>query len=321
MLRDTFAGVGRWLPLYLLLAIALGFVDLRMRRFPEHGMQKYVPTVVSGSAEAPGLYRVLSPYALDWTVKATGADPMSIWHLSRLVGFFGAWLALHAYLRTWFSVSGAMFGTTLAAAALPLTFTNSWAHPDHVPELLLFTLGCLAIARGQDLWFAVLLALATLNRETAAFLVPLYALAAPLTRTRVVKSALFGGLWAAIYVGLRVARGFQSYDVWQLWRNIEFLKLLPPPYDPYARAYAWFGLALLGPLLMLALATRREQPDFVRRAIWVTPIVVGVCFTLSSIVETRIFTPLLPILLPGVMWTLVQPKNNTESFRQQGEES
>jgi hypothetical protein len=316
-----FGEARRWLPLYLLLAVASGFVDLRMRRFPELGMTQYVPSVVSGSAEAPGLYRVLAPFVLTWIVKLTDGAPMMVWHLSRLLGFFAAWLALHAYLRTWFTVSGAMFGVTLVAAALPLTYTNSWAHPDHIPELILFTLGCLAIARGRDAWFAVVLAVATLNRETAAFLVLLYAVAAPLTRGRILNTLLFGGLWAALYAGLRFARGFQAYDIWQIARNVEFLKLLPAPYDPYARAYAWFGLALFGPLLLLALASRTAQPLFVRRALWVAPAVALVCFAWSSIVETRIFTPLFPILLPGVMWTLVQPTNNMELFPLQGEES
>ena len=53
---------------------------------------------------------------------------------------------------------------------MPLTYTNSWPHPDHIPELALFTLACLAVARGHDGWFAAALIVASLNRETSAFL-------------------------------------------------------------------------------------------------------------------------------------------------------
>jgi hypothetical protein len=308
----TFAQARIWLPLYLLLAVASGFVDLRMRRFPELGMTKYTPEVVSGIAEAPGRYRVLMPFALDGTVRATGADPMTIWHLSRLIGFFASWVVLHAYLRTWFPLHAAIAGTLLVAATLPLTFTNSWAHPDHIPELALFTLGCFAIARGRDALFAITLVVATLNRETAAFLVALYLVGDEMTRTRLVKTAGFAAVWAAIYVGLRVARGFVAYDPWQLVRNLEFLKLLPAPYDPYARAYAWFGVILFGPLLYLAVQRRGNLPRFVRGALWVVPLVVVTCVLFSSIVESRIFTPIFPLIVPAVMFTVLQPKDSTD---------
>jgi hypothetical protein len=132
---------------------------------------------------------------------------------------------------------------------------------------------------------------------------------------RLVKPAAFAAIWAAIYVGLRVARGFVPYDAWQLFRNLEFLKLLPAPYDPYARAYAWFGLVLFGPLLYLALQRRGELPLFVRRALWVVPLVAITCLLFSSIVETRIFTPLFPLIVPAVMFTVLQPKDSTEHSR------
>src|SRR5262245_14184115 len=57
---SIFAGARVWLPVYLMLTIAAGFVDLRVRRYPDLGMTKYVSEVVTGSAEAPGLYRVLT---------------------------------------------------------------------------------------------------------------------------------------------------------------------------------------------------------------------------------------------------------------------
>ena len=116
--------------------------------------------------------------------RVSGADPMHVWLVGRLCWFLLAWFATHAYLRTWFDVRTSILGTATVAALLPTTYTNSWAHPDHVPELALFTLGCLAAARRDDFWFAVVLLLATLNRETAVFLLPVYLVAAPVTGRR-----------------------------------------------------------------------------------------------------------------------------------------
>jgi hypothetical protein len=300
-----FTGWRLWLPLYLTLAVASGFVDLRVRAHVDT-LLRYIPDVVNGAAEAPGRYRILAPWVVHVTTVVTGWAPLTAWLVTRLAWLLLAYLAMHAYLRTWFDTPIAVTGTLLVAATLPLTFTNSWAHPDHIPELALFTWGCLAIARRDDGLFALVLPLATLNRETAAFLVVLYAVAEPLSRTRLVRLAGFGLVWAAIYVGLRYAYGIQHYEYWQVWRNIEFLGLLPPNYDPYYRAYAWFGVVLFAPLVWLGLHAGPSSPRFVRRALWVVPPVVLVAFTISSIIESRIFTPLYPLTLPAAMFGLLR---------------
>jgi hypothetical protein len=299
-----FTGWRLWLPLYVAIAVASGFMDLRARAYPDRVVTHYVPEVVSGRAEAPGRYRILAPWVVHVTAVITGWKPMTAWIATRLVWLLAAYLVLHAYLRTWFGLPATIAGTLLVAATLPLTFTNSWANPDHIPELALFTWGCLAIAKRDDGLFALVLPLATLNRETAAFLLLLYAVAEPLSRGRLIRLVGFGVLWAALYIGLRLLYGFQHYEYWQVWRNLEFLKLLPPNYDPYYRAYAWFGVLLFGPLVWLGLHADRTAPLFVRRALWVVPAVVIVAFTISSIIESRIFTPLYPLTLPAALFGL-----------------
>lgn len=290
--------------LYGAAAIATGFVDLRSRAYPEYGYKTYVPAVIDGSYGAPAIYRVLMPYSLDWLVRKTGFDAASVWHASRLVLCAAAYVAFHWYLRTWFSPAEAIAGTLIVAALVPLTFTNSWAHPDHFAELLLFTLGCAAVARDRDGLLAGVLVLGTLNRETSVFLVLLYGVAGPLSRARALKTVGFGALWAAVFVGLRAWRGFQHYEYWQLWKNVEFLKLLPPPRDPYYRAYAWFGAVLVAPLLWIAMVGRQAQPLFIRRAIWVVPPFLVVAFTISSIIESRIFTPLFALIVPAALFSI-----------------
>jgi hypothetical protein len=295
-----------WVPLCLMLAIASGFADLHMRTHPAVPVKEYMPQVVAGAASPPGRYRVLVPYLHEIVSTITRGDREIVWLALRLIGWFASFAIFYAYLRTWFPMVGSIAGTALVAAGLPLTFTNSWAHPDHVGELALFTLGCLTIARGLDAAFAVTLGFATLNRETAVFLVLLYLVAGPLTRTHLLKAIGFGAIWVGIFVGLRLWLGVEHYDYWQLTRNIAFLGLLPPNYDPYYRAYAWFVLFLFGPLLVVGLRGVREQPLFIQRALWVVPAVLVVAFTISSIVETRIFTPLFPLIVPATVGALLR---------------
>jgi hypothetical protein len=303
-----------WIPIYLVVTLATGFADLHMRPHAARAWTAYVPEVVDGTAEAPGRYRVLAPFLERGLERVSGLSPASAWYLTRLAWILAAYAAFHLYLRTWFEHSEAGAGTLLVAATVPLTFTNSWGHPDHFPELALFTLGCLAAARGADRAFAATLVVAALNRETAGFLVAVYALAGPMNRARLGRTALFGLLFLAVFGGLRAARGFALYDYWQLGRNLEFLALLPPGYDPYYRAYAWFVVALFGPLAWLVLTVRRQLPWFPRHVPLVAIPFVVVAVTLSSIIETRIFTPLFPLLVPAVMFAVFPPDKRNGSL-------
>jgi hypothetical protein len=292
--------------LYVTFAVATGFADLHMRPHTEKVFKQYIPGVVANTEFAPGTYRVLAPFFIDGVARATGLSLEYAWYLTRLFAIFFAYGAVHVYLRTWFPAPAALAGVAITAATLPLTFTNSWPSPDTMPELALFTLAAMAIARRSDAVFAFALAIAALNRETSVFLVLLYVVAEPLTRGRTLRAALFGLEWSAIYVGLRLARGWQHYDYWQVGYNLSNLGLLPAAFDPYYRAYAYFGVILFGPLLYLA-AKARNCPAFVRRALLVVPCFVAVAFVFSSIIESRIFTPLYALVLPGVMFCLFPP--------------
>jgi hypothetical protein len=291
---------------YLSIAIATAFADLRMRAYPLHVVQTYIPGVINGTEEAPGLYRVLAPFMIDGLARATGTSLQTIWYATRLLWFFAAYCAIHLYLRAWFPPESALTGVALTAAILPLLFTNSWAHPDHIPELALFTLAAWTIATGREGMFAIALALAALNRETSVFLLLLYFLAKPLRVPHILMTGLWAGEWFLIYGGLRYVRGFHHYEYWQLGRNFQFLKLLPANFDPFYRAYAYFGLFAFGPMIYLS-TKARNAPLFVRRAVWVVPVFVAVALVFSSIIESRIFTPLFPLTLPAVMFCLVPP--------------
>ncbi len=298
--------------LLLTLVIASGFVDFRIRQYPSHPFETYIPGVIDGTYGAPGIYRVLVPYSNTWLAEWTGWPPSSVWHISRLGWFLVAYLAFFRYLRTWFTVEASLAGVAAVAATLPLTYTNSWAHPDSIPELALFTLGCLAIVRGSDVGLAVVLPLALLNRETAAFLVLTYVVAVPANRRRLVRAAGFTAIAAGVLLSLRAWRGVEHYDYWQLGRNLAFLGLLPANYDLYKRAYAWFIVALTAPALAVIAAGWPYVPAIARRLLASAVPLVVTAVTLSSLIETRIFLPIYPLVMPALMWAVLQPRRSNE---------
>ena len=299
------------LPLYIAMAMALGFVDHRVRPHAETAYAEYMPQVLNGQAGAPARYRVLAPTLYDWLMKATGSQPENGWIVFRFLCLVAVFVCGHLLYRTWFSTGGAVAGNAIVAALLPLTFTVSWGHPDHFVELALFALGCACAVRRWFVPFLAVLVLATLNRETAFLLVVIFAgvegMSAPALR-RIGVAAL---TWAVVYAGLRWRLGFSPYDPWQYASNIYFLFTWPGfawQRDLYYRAYAWLFVVLLGAPLVIIARTWAAQPRFVRAGVGLAlPLFLVIGFTFSSIMEPRIFTPLLPVLATGMLFGLFVP--------------
>jgi hypothetical protein len=292
-------------PLYMVVATAIGFVDFRARAHPAIAYEKYTPGVVANTEEPPGKYRVLAPFTYEGLVEVTGLKRDVAWVIFRWLSALAGLLATHWMLTAWFAARHALTGTLLSSLLLLLTFTNSWPHPDHLVEWALSAAAVGALVRGRDGLFAVFLVVAALNRETSAFLWLLFLVARPWSGPHAVRAGLLGAAWAAIYVGLRWWRGVEWYDPWQATRNLEFLRLLPDAYDPYFRAYAWFGVILAGPILWMGWRSWPDQPRLAKSALLVViPAFFVTAFCFSSIIETRIFTPLVPLLAVVVMFAL-----------------
>jgi hypothetical protein len=75
--------------------------------------------------------------------------------------------SLYALLNLWFSARESLAGVLLATATMPLTFQDQYFHPWSFVEFGLFALGFWLIERERYAGFAVVLALASLNRETS----------------------------------------------------------------------------------------------------------------------------------------------------------
>ncbi len=296
--------------LYVCVAVALGFTDFYIRRNPQYVVTDYIPRVVAGTYEAPFIYRPLIPFLIYWLTVATGLKPMLVFVLTRLAFIFAALLVFHMYLRVWYSSAASLGGTLAVASLLPLTFTNSWPHPDSFPELLLFTLGCLLIARKRDGALFPVLAVAALNRETALFLVLLWAnyrLREERSAPALARAAALTLVWAAVYLGLRWARGYQPYQVVMLKENLVFLNSLAPNVDPRLRVFGYFWLALFGIPGWLAIrgVRRPATPLFLKRTLGVALLFLLTSFAVATIVESRVFLPMFPLLAPSAMRAFV----------------
>ncbi len=303
--RGRALGLLGLVPLYLALATAVGFVDFRVRpaiNF-EFAFTTYVPSVVDGTAAPPGRYRVLAPHAYAALARWTGLDARDAWFVFRWLCLLAALAAGHVYFRTWFDTGPAVTGNLLTSVLLWLTFSGGYGHPDHLMELVLFTFGCACVARGWHAAFVAVLALNALNRETAAFLLPLFLFARPFDRRHATWTLAAGLAWLGVTLLLRWQLGWVPYDPLHVAENVEFMTTWPER-DLYYRLFPWFFVILVLPLLLSTGLSWARQPRFTRVAALVTPAVLLTGFLFSSVIESRIFTPVLPLLLPGMLVAL-----------------
>lgn len=310
----------RALLLYLCVAVALAFVDHRVRsdRDRHHVITEYHPSVIAGTSGAPAKYRVLMPFALDALVQRTGGDPFLVLLASELLFGFAALVMVHAYLRTWHPPGAAIGGTLALAAMLPLTFTNTWIHPDSLPDLFLVTAGCVAVARRRDALLALVLLVGMFNRETMGFVLLLWGLQRlPEWRSRATIGTGLGlaAICGGVYIGLRWVRGFEHYEMWMVPKNLEYMQVLPPGFDPYTRVAGFFWIILLVVPAWFALRAARQPdaPRFFMSAWAIAILFIVVAWLFAAIIETRVLVPALPLLLPGALAGFVAPSGSRSS--------
>ena len=295
------------LPLYLAMATAAGFVDFRVRPAinADYVLTDYVPSVLNNTAPPPARYRVLGPHVFAALERWTNLEAHDAWIVFRWLCLFGALVAGHVLFRTWFDAGGAVAGNALMVVLLWLTFTGGYGHPDHLLELFLFTLGCGCVARGWNAGFIAVLAASALNRETSAFLLPLFLFVRGFDRRHLTWTAVAAFVWLGLTLALRWRLGWVPYDPLNVEKNLAWMSSFPVERDLYYRIFAWFFLILAVPALLTIGSSWPRQPRFTRVAAGiVAPALILTGFLFSSVSESRIFTPLLPLLVPGLLFAV-----------------
>ena len=262
--------------------------------------------MLSGSDEPPFIYRPLAPWLIKTVTSFCGLSPIAGFVLMRLAGLLAAFVTFHVYVRNWYPSGVALAATLTMAALLPLTFTNSWPVPGTYLELTLFSLGCLAIARGRDGLFGVVFIVAAFNRETSAFLGLLWAAVrfrALKRGTWIVRAAALGAAWMVVFAGLRWTWGFRPYKFLVLWQNLDYLQMFDSTIEARLRIFGWFWLAILAVPTVLALRGARmsDAPPMARDATGVALVFIATCLVTASIVETRVLVPVFPLLAPAAL--------------------
>jgi hypothetical protein len=265
--------------------------------------------ILRGTAESPYRYRVLVPFIGEALTRTLGAVLphdrafLLAYALYDLAAILLLLKVLHRYLRAWFSNEQALVGVLFAAATMPLALRDHYFQPWSILEAGLFAAGLLCIRDGRYRLLALIVALASLNRETALFIPLAFLVAAAgvkgedgASRPAAGKAALlfvgYVAIWAVVFFGLRAVLG-GARPVMTL---PEVLARNTAP-AVTLRAIVRAGL-LFGAFWIFAAAGFMRAPGFVRRVSLVALPYLAAVFVWGMWHEVRLLMPLYAIVVP-----------------------
>ncbi len=266
-----------------------GEATLKARRSFQAGILEH-------NIEAPDRYRFVLPMMVEGPIEVLQRSmsrndafdrAYAVFYVLALPAFLAS---LFAYVRVWFPAEPALVGVLFVAATLPIAMRPNEYGPHSFLEPTFISLSLLCILRDRRLWLAVLVAVATLNRETGVFLVVLYAVARPLNKQRAITTLAYGAIWLTVFIGLRLYAG-DADRYWTVAKifssNLSQLSLT-----------VFNVAALFGVFWWFAAAGFRHAPAFVRRVAVVIPAYLAVIGVWGVWWEVRLLLPLMPLLLP-----------------------
>lgn len=250
--------------------------------------------------------RILVPFLAHWGARLSPLDLVTCYQLLLLAFTMGLFAVFGAYLRQFCEARAARWLALGLAWPLFAFYSHKWFYPYDVPAVFFATLGLLLMAQGRFALYLVVFTLATLNRETSAFI----ALAFVLTQWKGLPRRDFWrilaaqiGIWLTLRATMALLFASNAGKVveWHWGDNVNAARqLLSAPW-PLALGSAIVTFAVLW---IAGAATKRAQPEFLQRTrgvIW--PFLVAMSIV-GVLTETRLYSELIPILLaPALVGT------------------
>lgn len=269
--------------------------------------------VLAGTEFQPTVYRVLVPYSLEPIIRGferfmpyddAFGRVYAAYYLFALAGLL---YANYLYLRLHFADEHALIGALAIASTLSMGLRAYDYAPYSQVEPIFLALGLVLMYRQRHTALAVLIAIATLNRETSIFIILLFCVVYPMTTGRAKIAGMYLAIWAAMFYGLRLAIGEGRPRYWTLdsiWLgNTHELSQIVISFTNIALIYGAFWLfAVLG---------YRRAPEFVRRTAMVVPLYLATVAAWGIWTEVRLLQPLYPIIMSLALSFLFTPRDSS----------
>jgi len=255
--------------------------------------------IMNGTALSPFRYRVLSAWLAEWLMPTVEQSVENVASIAVAYAFAHALvlplmlLALFRWLCQWVSIERAALGVFMLVAYLPLMFQVWNVSLYAAVEVVFLCLAGTLLVRQPRRWragYALLVILATLNRETG-LLLPLAYLATQ-GRCEWRWGALLLALWGLIFVGLRWAFGSAADNL-----SIGATFALNTGGGQHTQD-ALFNHAFFVPIWVMVIRHVRAAPIMLKRLGWVAAVYLALVAVFGLWDEVRLLLPLLVLWLP-----------------------
>ena len=302
---------GRTALFFLILGCAAWIVlgDRQIKNMPhqydyfQNAFYNYQNGVVDGSIGSPYAYRVLIPFSLQWSSRLLPfLELMNLDLLLKCVLLivlqYSFWFYLREFMAPWPALAGVLVMNLMVGYALTFVQGPSVLESTDLFNLLVTVLALWGIYRRKWSLLVPLLFVAVFNRETPLLLWPIILCWQGWGRR--------GWLWPCCtalavmipYLGLRLFLEVDAVD----WVLLDAAKHNIPFLAPDSLGHVMGAnlklLILLGPLGVIGFARFREQPKFLRAATTIILPFFAVHYLVGSVMETRLWMPLFPVLIP-----------------------
>jgi hypothetical protein len=312
--------------LLVVIAPALYMAHLRLSGALDNPFATF-QMLLNGTASTPFQYRALAPWVLRnlaWAFDLVPRDFPLLARVWEFISIMGGFLALRAWLRSIEAGALSEAGAFSFFFVFPFLFSSTalsrYYYPSDTLAIVFFTIGLIVLRQRRWLAFAVVFAIATLNRETSLFLLFIDALAnwdEKPSRSLILRLAGFGLLWLFLKVGLMDLYAANPGP------GLIGAKFAPNPQEALpdrfiaSRFYAnLLALADLSGLLTFGTVCgflwlpavcwwRHIEDRFVRRAQLVAIPFMAIMLVVGNALEMRIYAEMLPVWLAGIVLALV----------------
>ncbi len=281
----------------------------------EQGYNDYYDGVFYGKLGGPYVYRILVPY----TVRAVhnfvpGVKPMHIDLFFQFLFLFGCQLVMYHYLRLFVSrmmaLGGVLLFVVLMGYMLGQMVGLTSIETSDTLNVLVLLLALYFLYKNKLLKLLIVLFIGMFNRETPMVLLPVL-LYYEWTHGRPKINLLWITLVVFIpYVALRFWWDGNAVSFEGITSNIPFLDGAKTVDALKANVYVF---VLLAPLLLIAAFRFRELPTLVRFAAALTIPFIVLHYIVGTVIEARLWMPLLVLLVPAVTCNLHWLFRNTDS--------
>ena len=259
--------------------------------------------VTDQTLPGPSAYRVLVPYLVLALQHTTSINPLTIDFILKTALLVALQLLFFKYLSffsdRFASLAGVLLMDCIIAFALAYIIGPSTIETSALLDVVVFILTLIAMYSNRFVALCIVLGIGMFNRETPLLLLPVFVLHDWLNGRGWLRSAMVLSVLALPYIGLRVFIETTGEASWLTFYGMKYnIPFVSYEYLSNSMAANVHVGLMLGPSIIIGSYRFRQHPAFLKIASYVVPVYIVVMYVFGTVIEARLWLPLLVLLIP-----------------------